>query len=105
MTMKILEKNLDKEADKLGIAIFQLDDVIRTAQVKCASMQTLQKMGLGDYRLEYDEWSAYNANIDVNYYINEHGVLKALAYPVVDGVVNTDQSVEVLLISMPFELE
>jgi hypothetical protein len=102
MAMQILENNLDKEADKLGIAIFQLDDVIRTAQVKCLSMKTIHSMGLGDYHLEYDEWDSYNNNIDVNYYINEHGVLKALAYPIVDGAVDTDQSVEVLLVSVPF---
>lgn len=105
MAMQILEKNLDKEAEKLGIAIFQLDDVIRHAQTKCGSMQLLQKMGLGDYRLEYDEWKAYNDHIDINYYINEHGILKAFAYPIVDGELDTDASVEVLLISMPFDFE
>jgi hypothetical protein len=105
MAMQILEKNLDKEAEKLGIAIFQLDDVIREAQTKCGAMQLLQKMGLGDYHLEYDEWKAYNDHIDINYYINEHGVLKALAYPIVDGELDTDASVEVLLVSMPFELQ
>ena len=104
MAMQVLEKNLDKEAEKLGIAIFQLDEVIRKAQVKCGSMQTLQKMGLGDYHLEYDEWDSYNNYIDINYYINEHGVLKALAYPIIDGAPDTDQSKEVLLVSMPFEL-
>lgn len=104
MAMQILEKNLDKEAEKLGIAIFQLDDVIRHAQTKCGSMQLLQKMGLGDYHLEYDEWKAYNDHIDINYYINEKGILKALAYPVTNGEVNTDEAVEVLLVSMPFEL-
>lgn len=98
--MKVLERNLDKEADKLGIAIFQLDDVIRTAQVKCLAMKTTHAMGLGDYCLEYDEWDAYNDNIDVNYYINEHGVLKALAYPVVDGEVDTSETKEVLLVSL-----
>ena len=105
MTMKILEKNLDKEANKLGIAIFQLDDVIRWAQVKCLAMQTHHAMGLGNYALEYDEWEAYNNNIDINYYINEHGVLNALAYPIVDGVMNTDESVEVLLVSVQMLIE
>ena len=100
MTMKVLEKNLDKEADKLGIAIFQLDDVIRWAQVKSLAMQTYHAMGLGDYPLEYDGWDAYNDNIDVNFYINEDGVLKVLAYPVVDGVVDTSEDKEVLLISL-----
>jgi len=102
MAMQVLEKNLDKEADKLGIAIFQLDGVIRHAQTKCGAMRVLHAMGMGDYHPEYDEWDAYNDNIDINYYINEHGVLKAFAYPIVDGAVDTDQSVEVLLISVPF---
>ena len=102
MAMQILEKNLDKEAEKLGIAIFQLDDVIRHAQMKCGAMRLLHAMDLGEYHLEYDEWDSYNDHIDINYYINEHGVLKALAYPIVDGAVDTDQSVEVLLVSVPF---
>lgn len=103
MAMQILEKNLDKEAEKLGIAIFQLDDVIRTAQVKCGAMLTTHAMGLGDYHLEHDEWEAYNDHIDINYYINELGSLRAYAYPVgADGYLNTDESVEVLLISVPF---
>ena len=105
MKMQILEKNLDKEADKLGIAIFQLDEVIRHAQIKCGAMRLTNAMGLGDYHPEYDEWDAYNDHIDINYYINEHGILKALAYPIVDGELDTDQSVEVLLISVPLEME
>jgi hypothetical protein len=98
--MKILEKDLDKEAKKL--VMFQLDDVIRHAKMKCGAMRLLHAMGLGNYHLEHDEWEAYNDHIDINYYINEHGVLKALAYPIVDGELDTDQSVEVLLISVPF---
>jgi len=102
MTMKILEKDLDKEAKKLGIVMFQLDDVIRHAKQKCGAMRLLHAMGLGNYHLEHDEWDSYNDHIDINYYINEHGVLKAFAYPIVDGAVDTDQSVEVLLVSVPF---
>lgn len=105
MRMQILEKNLDKEAEKLGIAIFQLDDVIRHAQIKCGAMRLTNAIGLGDYGLEYDEWDAYNEHIDINYYINEQGTLKALAYPVVDGEVDCDQSKEVLLISVPFAMQ
>jgi hypothetical protein len=106
MTMKILEKDLDKEAKKLGIVMFQLDDVIRHAKTKCGSMRLLHAMGLGNYHLEHDEWEAYNDHIDINYYINEHGTLRAYAYPVgEDGYLNTDESVEVLLISVPFEME
>ena len=56
MKMQILEKNLDKEAEKLGIAIFQLDEVIRHAQIKCGAMRLTNAMGLGDYHPEYDEW-------------------------------------------------
>jgi hypothetical protein len=106
MTMKILEKDLDKEAKKLGIVMFQLDDVIRHAKQKCGAMRLLHAMGLGNYHLEHDEWEAYNDHIDINYYINELGVLRAYAYPVGDdGYLNTDESVEVLLISVPFEME
>ena len=106
MAMQILEKNLDKEADKLGIAIFQLDEVIRHAQTRCGSMIVLKAMGMGDYCLEYDEWHAYNDHIDINYYINELGVLRAYAYPVGEnGYLDTDESVEVLLISVPFMVE
>jgi hypothetical protein len=105
MDMQVLEKNLDKEAKKLGIVMFQLDDVIRHAKMKCGAMRLLHAMGLGNYHPEYDEWDAYNDHIDINYYINEHGILKALAYPIVDGELDTDQSVEVLLISVPLEME
>jgi hypothetical protein len=102
MAMQVLEKDLHKEAEKLGVVLFQLDDIIRHAKTKCGSMILLHAMGLGNYHLEYDEWDSYNNYIDINYYINEHGVLKALAYPIVDGAVDTDQSVEVLLVSVPF---
>jgi hypothetical protein len=105
MAMQILEKNLDKEAEKLGIAIFQLDEVIRHAQTRCGSMIVLKAMGMGDYDFEYDEWHAYNDHIDINYYINEHGILKAFAYPIVNGELDTDASVEVLLVSVPFMVE
>lgn len=104
MAMQVLEKDLHNEAKKLGVVLFQLDDIIRHAKTKCGSMVLLNAMGLGNYHLEYDEWDSYNDHIDINYYINEHGVLKALAYPIVNGAVNTDQSVEVLLVSVPFGL-
>ena len=104
MAMQVLEKDLHKEAEKLGIVMFQLDDVIRHAKTKCGSMLLLHAMGLGNFHLEHDEWDSYNNYIDINYYINEHGVLKALAYPIVDGAPDTDQSKEVLLVSVPFGL-
>lgn len=104
MAMQILEKNLDKEAEKLGIAIFQLDQLIGYAKVKALAMQTTHAIGLMGYHPEYDEWGAYNDHIDINYYINEHGVLNVLAYPVIDGEVDTNQNKEVLLVSMPFML-
>ena len=105
MAMQVLEKDLHNEAKKLGIAMFQLEDVIHYAKTKCGSMLLLHAMGLGNFHLEHDEWDSYNDHIDINYYINELGVLRAYAYPVgEDGYLDTDQSVEVLLVSVPFML-
>jgi hypothetical protein len=102
MAMQILNENLQVEAQKLSIREDELQELIRWAQIQCGSKRLLHAMGLGDFHTEYDEWHGYSEVVDVNFYINENDILKAFAYPVVNGEVQTDGETEVILISVPF---
>lgn len=102
MGMKLLNTNLDEHALKLLISEDELQRLIKWAQTRCGSMRLLHAMGLGDYHPEYDEWHAYSNEVDVNFYINENNTLKAFAYPIANGEVQTDGELEVILVTVPF---
>jgi hypothetical protein len=40
--------------------------------------------------------------VDVNFSINENNILKAFAYPIENGEVQTDGELEVILVTVPF---
>jgi len=102
MAMELLNTNLDKHAQKLLVREDELQLIIKWAQIRCGSMRLLHAMGLGNYHPEYDEWYAYSDSVDVNFYINENNILKAFAYPIANGEVQTDGELEVILVTVPF---
>ena len=105
MSMEVLNKNFTEEAKKLSISEDELHRLIKWAQTHCGSKRLLHAMGLGNFHPEHDEWEAYSDAVDVNFYINEHNVMKAFAYPVENGQVQTDGELEVILVSVSFSEE
>ena len=102
MAMELLNKNFAEEAKKLFISEDELQRLIKWAQTHCGAKRLLHAMGLGNFHPEYDEWEAYSNAVDVNFYINEHNILKAFAYPIANGEVQTDGELEVILVTVPF---
>ena len=105
MSMEVLNKNFAEEAKKLSISEDELHRLIKWAQTHCGAKRLLHAMGLGNFHPEHDEWEAYSDAVDVNFYINEHNVMKAFAYPVENGQVQTDGELEVILVSVSFSEE
>lgn len=82
-------------AKKLGITEAKARALMLWAQRKAVSV-SIGVRTTDKYFPEYDEWGAkYGA--DINIYITDKGVLQILAYPVIDGNVDTNPATEVLL--------
>lgn len=83
-------------ARRLDITENKAQSLTAWAKRKAMTM-SIQSRTTKTFYAEHDEWDS-KFGVDINYYIDEDGVLKVIAYPIdAMGQVDTDTSREVIL--------
>lgn len=89
--------NIEHTMRCLGITENKAQSLTSWAKRKAMTM-SIQSRTTKTFYAEHDEWDS-KFGVDINYYIDENGVLKIIAYPIDEmGQTDTDTSREVVLV-------